>query len=404
MHAVRVLVVDDETEWQDIVKELMADEEYSCFTANSYDSALAQIRQDSFNVIYLDMMLHEFDRSVREGSGWRLLNYLVEQHPRTKIVILSGRATAGDAVRLMRDYPIAAFIDKSEPDVEAQIVDAVRKATQAPALRIQSFGQFSIWRDGGLIDSWGSSQAKTLVKILLARLAARERTVSADKLIEWLWPEADPQTGRKNLLPIINSARLALEPNIEPRDSNFILRSSTGFYFELGAHVTWDMGDFWESIRQGGAKQRQGDSQGAITSFEAARHLYLDDFLIEDRYAPWAIPPRQALQSEYRDMLSSLAETYAALGRYPDAILSAESSLKVDPLLESTYRQLMRYYYAAGNKPQALKVYRNCEMLFGELFGDGLTPQTKHLFELISSDAKLDVWVPSLAEAVRKPE
>src|SRR5258708_4033160 len=167
MHAARVLVVEDEAEWQDIVKELMADEENSCYTANSYESALAQIHQESFNIVFLDMMLHEFDRSVREGSGWRLLNYLVEQHPRTKIVILSGRATAGDAVRLMRDYSIAAFIDKSESDVEAQIVDAVRKAMQVPSLRIQSFGQFSIWRDGVLIDAWESSQAKMLVKVLL---------------------------------------------------------------------------------------------------------------------------------------------------------------------------------------------------------------------------------------------
>src|SRR5262245_30335828 len=140
MPSARVLIVEDESEWRNIVKELLTDEEHFCFAADSYDSALAQIRQESFNIVFLDMILQEFDKSVREGSGWRLLHYLVEQHPRTKIVVLSGRATAGEAVRLMRNYPITAFIDKGELDVEDQIVEAVNQAMQVASLRVQSFG------------------------------------------------------------------------------------------------------------------------------------------------------------------------------------------------------------------------------------------------------------------------
>jgi len=62
----------------------------------------------------------------------------------------------------------------------------------------------------------------------------------------------------------------------------------------------------------------------------------------------------------------------------------------VDPLLENVYRQLMRYHYLAGDKGQALKVYRNCAKLFDELFGEGPTPQTRHLFEAISNNATLE--------------
>jgi len=109
----------------------------------------------------------------------------------------------------------------------------------------------------------------------------------------------------------------------------------------------------------------------------------------EDRYAAWAIPPRRSLQNEYRDLLAELAEAYAALGRYAEAIHAGEAALEVDPLLESVYRQLMRYHYCAGDKGQALKVYRNCTKLFDELFGEGPTPQTKRLFEAISNNAEL---------------
>ncbi|MBN1888178.1 MAG: response regulator [Thermoflexales bacterium] len=385
MPAARVLIVEDESEWQDIVQELLTDEGHTCRVAPDYESALGQLAIESFNVVFLDMMLRKFDLPVRQGSGWRLLDELVARHPSAKVIVLSGRATAGEAARLVRDYPIADFIDKGEPDVETQIIAAVRQAMQAPALRIQTLGPFKVWRDGQLIDAWEDAQAQTVVKLLLARRVGGEGAVSPDELIEWLWPDLEPAGGRKQLLPLLNSARRSLEGDIEPNDSNFILRSSSGYIFDMSGDVSWDVRELRQLIRTASSKQREGDMAMAITAYEAARALYVDDFLAQDRYAPWSIPPRQALQAEYRDALIGLAEAYAAMARYADAVRAAEAALQVDPLLESVYRQLMRYHYRAGDKPRALKVYRDCEKLFGELFGEGPAPQTRHLLEAITN-------------------
>jgi len=390
MPRARVLVVEDETEWQDLVGELLTDGGHTCRAASTYENALAMLDRESFNVVFLDMMLREFDLPVRNGTGWRLLDYLVEHRPRTRVVVLSGRATAGDAARLVRDYPIIAFIDKGEEDVEAQILEAVREATRVPSLRIQTFGQFNIWRDSQLIDPWERGQAVTIVKLLLIRRAAGGRAASPDELIEWLWPDSDPETGRKKLLPLLSNARRSLEPDIEPRDSNFILRSSAGYYFDLSGEITWDVIDFRRLAREGAVHQLAGDLEAAIAAYQSACDLYLGDFLAEDRYDAWAIPQRRTFQNEYRDLLIGLAEAYARAGRYAEAIRATQDALEVDPLLESAYRQLMRYHYCAGDKGQALKVYRNCAKLFDELFGEGPTPQTKHLFEAISNNAQLD--------------
>lgn len=390
MPSAHVLIVEDEPEWQDIVNELLVDKGHTSRAAPTYDSALAWLDQESFNVVFLDMMLYEFDLPVRGGTGWQLLDYLVEQRPRTRVIVLSGRATAGEAARLVRDYPITTFIDKGEADVEAQIVEAVRQAMQAPSLRIQTFGQFGIWRDGRLIDPWEWVQAETIVKLLLTRQATDGRAVSPDELIQWLWPGSDPESGRKLLLPQLSSARRTLEPDIELNASNFILRSADGYYFDLDGDVSWDVRDFRRLVREAKVRQGGGELEAAIAAYEAARDLYGGDFLAEDRHAPWAIPQRRALQDEYRDALASLAEAFAGLGRYTDAIGAGQAALEVDPLLESVYRQLMRYHYCAGDKPQALKVYRDCQKLFDELFGEGPSPQTKHLFEAISNNAQLD--------------
>jgi DNA-binding SARP family transcriptional activator len=390
MSTARILVVEDQPEWQELVGELMADEGYGFCQADNYEHALAWLNRESFNVIFLDMMLHEFDLPVQGGTGWQLLDYLVEQRPRTKIVILSGRATAGEAARLVRDYPIVNFIDKGEANVEEQILEAVREATRAPSLRIQTLGQFKIWRDEQLIDAWERVQTETIVKLLLCRRVAGGRAVSPDELIEWLWPESDPEAGRKKLLPLLSNARRTLEPDIEPRDSNFILRSSAGYYFDLSGDVNWDVLDLRQLAREAAGHKGAGDLEQAIAAYEAARAWYAGDFLAEDRYAAWAIPHRRALQTEYRDLLADLATCYAALGHYVEAIQAGEAALEIDPLLENVYRQLMRYHYCAGDKGQALKVYRNCTKLFDELFGEGPTPQTKRLFQDISDNTNIE--------------
>jgi DNA-binding SARP family transcriptional activator/ActR/RegA family two-component response regulator len=390
MPAARILIVEDEAEWQKVVGELLDDEAHTYRTARTYEDALAQLDDESFNIVFLDMMLHEFDLPVRGGSGWKLLDYLVDQRPQTKVIVLSGRATAGEAAQLVRDYPIAAFIDKGEADVEAQIADAVRRALQAPSLRIQTFGRFNIWRDGQLIDPWERKQAETVVKLLLTRRAAGGRAVAPDELIEWLWPESDPDSGRKKLLPLLSNARRTLEPDIEPRDSHFVLRSSSGYYFAVSGDVTWDVLDFRRLAAEAAQKHTEGGLETTIASFEAARDLYVGDFMAEDRYAPWAIPQRQALQNEYRDLLTELADAYATQKRYADAIRACQTALQTDPLLESAYRQLMRYHYCTGDKGGALKVYRNCAKLFDELFGEGPTPQTKRLFEAISNNLEIE--------------
>jgi CheY-like chemotaxis protein len=56
---------------------LLSDEGHTCRLAKTYAGALARLDQESFNVVFLDMMLHEFDLPVRGGTGWKLLDYLV---------------------------------------------------------------------------------------------------------------------------------------------------------------------------------------------------------------------------------------------------------------------------------------------------------------------------------------
>jgi DNA-binding SARP family transcriptional activator/ActR/RegA family two-component response regulator len=385
----RVLLVENREDWQQIVGSVLDGAGYFWRAARNAQEALLELEQESFHLVILDLKLQEANLPLRSSEGWQLLDYLVEARPKTKVVILSGKASPGDVADLMTGYPIIGFIEKQRFTPE-DIEKAVAEATKVPELRIQTFGQFRLWRDGQVIDEWERAQAETVVKLLLIRRARGGRAVSADELITRLWPETDEVSGRKKLLPLISNARRTLEEDIEPRDSNFILRSATGYFFELGGAVTWDLIEFRQHLRRGQECARTEDWAGTIAELEQGRSLYSGDFLAEDRYADWVIDIQREIVGEFRDLLILLADAYAALDRYPEAIDACEAALRKDPLLESVYRRLMRFHYCNGEKGQAMKVYRDCLTLFEELFGESPTPATRRVHEAIANDEPLD--------------
>lgn len=381
----RVLLVENRPDWQHIIAGILDQAGYFWRVAASAQDALLELEQESFHLVILDLKLQQGELPLSSSEGWLLLDYLVEARPKTRVVIVSGRAGPGDVADLLTRYPVIGFIEKQRFTAQA-IIDAVSQAMLAPALRVQSLGQFRIWRNDQLIEDWERPQAETVVKLLLVRQARGGRASAADELITRLWPDAGEESGRKKLLPLISNARRTLEPDIEPRDSNFILRCSTGYFFDLSGSVTWDLLEFRQRLRLGRQWLAEERWEDAIAELEQGSALYQGDFMAEDRYADWAIDIRREIAAEYCSLLTLLADAQAALGHYSQAIEACEKALTKDPLLESVHRRLMRYHYCNGDKGQALKVYRDCLKLFEELFGESPAPPTRQLYQAIAAD------------------
>lgn len=385
----RVLLVENRPDWQNIVAAVLDEAGYFWRVAGSAQEALRELDREGFHLVILDLKLQQATLPLRSNEGWLLLDYLVERHPKTKVLILSGRATPTDVADLLIQYPVIGFVEKKNFSARA-ILEAVQQASRAPGLRIQTLGQFQIWRDEQAIGIWDRPQAETVVKLLLVRRARGERAVAADELITRLWPDADEESGRKKLLPLISNARRTLEPDIEPRDSNFILRCANGYYFDISETVNWDLLAFRRHLQRGAQWGKEARWAEAIVELEKGRALYKGDFLAEDRYADWAIDIRREITADYCSLLTDLADAYAATGRYAQAVSACQDVLAKDPLLESVYRRLMRFYYCSGEKGQALKAYRDCLTVFEELFGESPTPATRQLHQAIAADEPVD--------------
>ena len=250
----------------------------------------------------------------------------------------------------------------------------------SPKLVIRMFGTFQVERDGVILPeaAWHTQQAKQVLKILLL---ARGRPVASDRLIEWLWPGANPATTSTTLRSTVHALRRALEPDRAPREpSRYVVTQSPGYAFIADENTWVDLYAFEALLDQAERTRHPGHKRRLLNQ---ALDLYRGDLLEEDLYADWAIVERERVRERYLDALLELAELHAAAGELDRAIAACRRALARDEYREPVYRALMRYQVLAGDVAAALNTYERCRTMLKNEFGAEPAPQTRALYEAI---------------------
>ena len=247
-------------------------------------------------------------------------------------------------------------------------------------LRIRLFGTFEVERDGVPIPEtdWHTQQAKQVLKILIL---ARGRPVPSERLMEWLWPGANPGATSTTLRSTIHALRRALEPQRPPRvPSRYVVTRSPGYAFQPDENTWVDVYAFETFLRKAERTRHAGEKRAYLTQ---ALDLYRGDLLEEDPYAEWVLLERERLREKYLDALLELAELYAQEGALDRAIAACRRALARDEFRESAYRALMRYHVLAGDVAAALNTYERCRTMLRQEFGAEPAPQTQALYQAI---------------------
>ncbi|MFN8420691.1 MAG: BTAD domain-containing putative transcriptional regulator [Anaerolineae bacterium] len=382
----RILIVEDDAGWQEQLAQLMEHDQYFWRVAPTQEQAMERLKLETFHLILLDLMLGDDHVPLREGKGWQLLDYVINNSPKTKVLVISEIASSADVARLFMGYPIKGYMDKRAFN-EGELRTLVREQSAGPSLRIVTLGDFRVLRDGKLINDFGHDLAEKMVKILLSR---RGESISVDELVEYVWPGADPREHYATLGTIINAVRNALEPDLpRPSDSKFIIRSGLNYQFNM-INVEVDAEQLRQYVSEGRQHERNGETEQALKNYKIARELYRGDYLPMERLARWTMQERSALQTLYTEALNRMADLHAEQGDLKTAIEVASQAQQVDSYVESTYRRLMRYHACLGNKNAALSVYRRLVKLFSEFFGEDPSPQTTELYQDIEADRPID--------------
>jgi predicted ATPase/DNA-binding SARP family transcriptional activator len=225
------------------------------------------------------------------------------------------------------------------------------------SLQINLLGPFEIKLNGNSLTNhdWRSQQTQTIAKILIANAG---KVVTSDILRDSLWPNDTEKITRGRLHVRISQLRNGLG------DKKDLVRTVHGGYiFELDDSCWLDIAEFQSLLTKGEVLQEKGQQLGAIQNYEEARQLYRGDFLAEDLFSNWTFTQREFFRERFLSLLIELSECYAQQGRYRLAITRARQALNLDHLRETIYARLMLYYYYAGDRAQALRIFEHCRVV-----------------------------------------
>ena len=256
--------------------------------------------------------------------------------------------------------------------------------TSEKGLKVRLFGRFEVWLDKKLIppEAWPQRKTQTLLKVLLTE---RGRVFTQDQLIEYLFPELDPQMALKSLYGRISELRHILEPGLKRgRDSRYILSVSGGGYcFSKEAPCWLDTEEFQKHCE---VAQELADTHRwsqALAHYRQGIDLHRGPYLAEDLYEEWSLAPREHWREIHLRALAQLAECQARLGQYSQAIYTCHRIIELEPYRESAYRAKMLYHYYAGEQLEAQQTYQACVTALKDELEVEPSHETQELYELI---------------------
>ncbi|ADW18981.1 response regulator receiver protein [Desulfobulbus propionicus DSM 2032] len=116
----RVLLIDDEQDFMDVLAERMRDRGMNVSTTTSPLEALDKAGEESYDAVILDLMMPEMD-------GLEALTRLRAKNPDLQIILLTGHATVEKGIEAMK----LGAMDFLEKPIDIQALNAKIKEAKA---------------------------------------------------------------------------------------------------------------------------------------------------------------------------------------------------------------------------------------------------------------------------------
>lgn len=212
-------------------------------------------------------------------------------------------------------------------------------------------------------EAWKSKKALTLLKYLAARAGQK---VSADVLIELLWPDNEDVDSTGNLHTAVWFVRRILLG--DDGDGAAPLLYANGSYWLELSNECFDFHLFQEHVKQS-RQLAKSHPQKALSHCESALALYRDDFLSEDLYEEWTISYREDYQELYFETIVRSAELRMAhRGDIQGAIDILRSAVHKDKFREELYQMGIKAYILDERHVDALNLYKRYSTMLMDEF------------------------------------
>ncbi len=236
-------------------------------------------------------------------------------------------------------------------------------------LEIQLLGDLQIRCNGGPpLQFKGDRQPSLLAYMVLHRATPQQRYA----LAAHFWPDSSDQQAMTNLRKVIGDLRKTV-----PALERYLLLDNGVITWQPDLHCAFDVADFELALTQAA---QATDEVMATKALQHAVGLYRGD-LLPHLYDDWVLAERERLQKGLISALAQLSNLYERQGRFADAISCQLRLLRLDPLHEETYRQLMRLHALDGDLNRVKRLFRECKEILAREFNAPPSAPTRALYE-----------------------
>ena len=197
------------------------------------------------------------------------------------------------------------------------------------------------------------------------------RVVSADRLVEELWPEGPPGTAAHAVQVYVSQLRKAL-------GADAITTRRPGYVLDVDPeHI--DVHRFGRLAGAGAAALRAGDPLDAERALREALGLWRGSALADFTYEPFAQAEIARLEELRLVALEERVEADLELGRHGALVSELEALVHAQPLRERPRAQHMLALYRSGRQAEALAAYRQARRTLVEEVGIEPGPALREL-------------------------
>ncbi|MDF2724230.1 MAG: histidine kinase [Paenibacillus sp.] len=348
---IRVMLVDDEESALDYL-EMLLNEIENIQVVGKYINPVRMLEQ--FALAKADVVL--LDIQMPGIQGMELAAQLRQLHPHVRIIFTTAYSEYAIAAFEMdaMDYLLKPFSKQRLHDALARYTERVRpglasaEAGKEEPPRIQLLGGLYIHVPsvtGGAL-SWGRQKEKELCAFLLHHVG---KPMTANAIIEAVWPESDPFNARSYLYTCVSSLRKNLKLQQIPIE---ISKLGNDGYRAAVDGLPIDAAEFERLLDD--CEAGTGSEEQSLDRLE---QLYQGDYL-QDCEFDWAIPHRDRLRGKYIAVLQGMYARSAERGGLAVAERCLRTILRLAPDSEKEGRALIELYIESGRRNEAIKLYR----------------------------------------------
>ena len=190
MLADRILVVDDDPSWQELLRESIEAVEGAATAAvrvvGSYAEANALLDRQHFHLAFVDLRLRE---EARELEGRTIVRKIVGLNEGTSVVIVTGHADVSTAITALKEWKVLDFVLKDAWDPE-KVVDLVRAGIPAAraAYRSRYESAVDFLRGDQQIMPWLARALAAVAPDAQATRPDRRLSTFLNRLLDELYP------------------------------------------------------------------------------------------------------------------------------------------------------------------------------------------------------------------------